>query len=80
VFNTMSYQNPAMDKLIDAARFTTDEKKHEALVHDFTKLAIVEVPRIAIYQPYLDIAMQKNIKGYEYWFHRSLDYRQLSKE
>jgi peptide/nickel transport system substrate-binding protein len=80
VFNTMSYQNPAMDKLIDEARFAADDKKYGSLVHDFTKLAIAEVPRIAVYQPNLDIAMQKNIKGYQYWFHRSLDYRQLSKE
>ncbi len=28
VFNTSSYQNPEMDKLIDAARFDTDPKKY----------------------------------------------------
>ena len=29
IFNTMSYQNPAMDKLIDAARFETDPQKYK---------------------------------------------------
>ena len=38
------------------------------------------VPRVPIYQPNLDVAMQKNIRGYQYWFHRQLDYRQLTKE
>ncbi len=80
VFNTMSYQNPAMDKLIDAARFETDPKKYAEEVRGFFKMAIDEVPRVTLYQPNLDVAMQKNVKGYQYWFHRQLDYRQLSKE
>ena len=79
VFNTMSYQNPEMDKLIDAARFETDPKKYAEDVRGFTKLAIDDVPRVPLYQPNLDVAMQKSIKGYQYWFHRQLDYRQLAK-
>jgi peptide/nickel transport system substrate-binding protein len=80
VFNTMSYQNPAMDKLIDAARFDTDPKKYADDVRGFVKIAVDDVPRVAIYQPNLDVAMQKNVRGYQYWFHRQLDYRQLAKE
>ena len=30
-------------------------------------------------QPFLNVAMQKNISGYQYWFHRQLDYRSLVK-
>jgi len=80
VFNTMSYQNPAMDKLIDAARFDNDPKKYADDVRGFVKIALDEVPRVPIYQPNLDVAMQKNVRGYQYWFHRQLDYRQLAKE
>ncbi len=79
VFNTMSYQNPEMDKLIDAARFESDPKKYADLVRQFTRLAIAEVPRVPLYQPNLDVAMQKGITGYQYWFHRQLDFRQLGK-
>jgi peptide/nickel transport system substrate-binding protein len=79
VFNTMSYQSPAMDKLIDAARFEADKAKYESLVKDFVKLAWDDVPRVPLYQPYLNVAMQKNITGYRYWFHRYLDFRQLAK-
>jgi peptide/nickel transport system substrate-binding protein len=37
------------------------------------------VPRIPLVQPYLSLAMQKNISGYTYWFHRQLDYRSIKK-
>jgi peptide/nickel transport system substrate-binding protein len=79
VFNTMSYRNPAMDKLIEAARFEADPKKYEQAVAGFIDLAFDEVPRIPIAQPSLDVAMQKHIKGYTYWFHLQPDYRDLEK-
>jgi peptide/nickel transport system substrate-binding protein len=37
------------------------------------------VPRVPLYQPNLDVAMQKGITGYQYWFHRQLDFRTLAK-
>ena len=76
VFNTMGYKNPAMDALIDKARFTTGPE-YEAAVKGFIDMAFEEVPRVPIYQPLLNVAMQKNVTGYRYWFHRQLDYRQL---
>ena len=78
VFNTMSYKNPTMDALIDKARFTTG-KEYEEAVKGFIDIAFEEVPRVPIFQPLLDVAMQKNVTGYRYWFHRQLDYRQLAK-
>jgi peptide/nickel transport system substrate-binding protein len=77
--NTMSYQNPAMDKLIDDARFENDPVKYNKEVEDFITLAFTDSPRIPLYDPFLDVAMRKNVTGYRYWFHRQLDYRQLSK-
>jgi peptide/nickel transport system substrate-binding protein len=79
VFNTMSYKNPAMDKLIDASRFEPDRKKYQEQVAGFVNMAFEEVPRIPISQPNMDVAMQKNIQGYKYWFHLQPDYRNLSK-
>ena len=35
LFNTMSYQNPAMDKLIDAARFEEDPQKYKEEIEGF---------------------------------------------
>jgi len=80
VFNTMAYQNTAMDALIDEARFSTDESRYQELVRNFVQIAVADVPRIPLNQPSLDVALQKNISGYQYWFHRQLDFRQLSKQ
>ena len=80
VFNTMSYQNPAMDKPIDVARFAVDKKVYDDAVVEFIRMSIEEVPRVPLWQPILDVGMQKNIKGYTYWFHRQIDFRQLEKQ
>jgi peptide/nickel transport system substrate-binding protein len=82
VFNTMSYKSPEMDKLIDGARIaaaTGDTPTYDTDVKGFVDLAFADIPRIPLYQPFVNVAMQKNISGYEYWFHRRLDYRALVK-
>ncbi|GAB4059734.1 ABC transporter substrate-binding protein [Uliginosibacterium sediminicola] len=80
VFNDSSYKNPAMDKLIDAARFETDKKKYEAQVKSFIDLAHKDLPRVPLGQPVMDVVMNKNISGYTYWFHIQPDYRQIEKK
>jgi peptide/nickel transport system substrate-binding protein len=82
IFNTMSYQNPALDKEIDGARATAasgDKAGYETAVKKMIDIAWNDVPRIPLVQPYLNVAMQKNISGYTYWFHRQLDYRSIKK-
>jgi peptide/nickel transport system substrate-binding protein len=82
IFNTMSYVSPEMDKLIDGARdsaaigATADYTKD---VVGFVNLAFKDMPRVPLYQPYVNVAMQPNVSGYQYWFHRRLDYRNLVK-
>jgi peptide/nickel transport system substrate-binding protein len=79
IFNISSYQNKEMDALIDKARFTTDAAEYEKTVKEFIALCIRDVPVIPLNQPIHDVAMQKNISGYEFWFHREPDYRQFVK-
>src|SRR5260221_11169206 len=82
VFNTMSYQSKDMDALIDgavAAAATGDTATYDRDVKGFVDLAYADMPRIPLYQPYVNVAMQKNISGYQYWFHRRLDYRAMEK-
>jgi peptide/nickel transport system substrate-binding protein len=82
VFNTMSYKSPEMDKMIDGARAaasTGDKAAYDTDVKSFVDLAFKDIPRIPLYQPFVNVAMQKNISGYQYWFHRRLDYRALVK-
>ena len=82
VFNTMSYKSPEMDKLIDGARTAAaagDMPTYDTDVKGFVDLAFADIPRIPLYQPFVNVAMQKNVSGYQYWFHRRLDYRALVK-
>ena len=80
VFNTMSYQNPTLDRLVDASRFENNKKKYDAQVKGFIEIAANDVPRIPLVQPTLDVAMQPNVGGYTYWFHLQPDVRQLYKK
>jgi peptide/nickel transport system substrate-binding protein len=69
IFNTMSYQSKTTDGFIDGA----------VTVKGFVDTAYADMPRVPLYQPYVNVAMQKNVSGYAYWFHRRLDYRTLVK-
>jgi peptide/nickel transport system substrate-binding protein len=82
VFNTMSYQSKEMDAFIEGARedaATGNAAQYEKDVRGFIDLAYADMPRIPLFQPYVNVALQKNISGYQYWFHRRLDYRTLVK-
>ena len=82
VFNTMSYQSKEMDGYIDAARVAAaanNTPAYDSSVKSFVDLAFTDVPRIPMFQPYVNVAMQRNVDGYQYWFHRRLDYRALTK-
>ncbi|MFN8935307.1 MAG: ABC transporter substrate-binding protein [Pseudomonadota bacterium] len=79
VFNTMSYQNAKLDKVITNARFAESKALYDSFVREMIQIAYDEVPRIPLFQPNQDVAMQSNVQGYMYWFHLQPDYRQLSK-
>jgi peptide/nickel transport system substrate-binding protein len=82
IFNTPSYVNADMDVLIDGARAAAaigDKETYARDVKGFISKAYQEVPRIPLFQPFLNVATQKNISGYVYWFHRQLDYRSIVK-
>ena len=79
VFNVANYKNPEMDRLLDAARQERDGAAYESLAKQFIKLAITEVPYIPLYQPVLDVAVNADVNGYVYMFHRQVDARTLTK-
>lgn len=82
IFNTMSYQSKDMDAFIDGAvtaAASGDKATYEKDVKGFVDLAFADMPRVPLFQPYSNVAMQKNVSGYQYWFHRRLDYRALVK-
>lgn len=82
IFNTMSYQSKEMDAFIDGAGAAASVGKQDEYVRNvkgFLDLAFTDIPRIPLFQPFSNVAMQKNVSGYQYWFHRRLDYRAFSK-
>jgi peptide/nickel transport system substrate-binding protein len=79
IFNISAYKNPAMDALIDKARFTADPVEYEQSVKVFIAMCMAEVPVVPLNQPIHDVAMQKNVSGYQFWFHREPDFRQFFK-
>jgi peptide/nickel transport system substrate-binding protein len=82
IFNTQSYVNKEMDAFIDGAYTAAaagQKEKYATDVKGFISKAYHDVPRVPIFQPYLNVATQKNISGYQYWFHRQVDYRKIVK-
>ena len=82
IFNTMSYQSKELDSFVDGAVTAAAEGNtaaYEKDVKGFVDTAFADMPRIPIFQPYVNVATQKNVTGYQYWFHRRLDYRALAK-
>ena len=82
IFNTMSYQSKKTDAFIDGAvtaAANDDKATYDKDVIGMVDQVFADMPRIPLYQPYVNVAMQKNVSGYQYWFHRRLDYRTLVK-
>ncbi len=80
IFNIASYQNPAMDKLIDGARFAPDEADlRQRRAKASCRSAWTRCRWSPICQPLHDVAMQKYMGGYQYWPCREPDFRFLTK-
>ena len=79
VFNTANYVNPALDTLINAARFEGNTEKYDADLVRMNDIVMSDLPRIPLARLLFDVAMQPNVKGYVYWFHTHLDYRTMYK-
>lgn len=79
VFNTCNYVNPALDALIETARFTKDEAEYKKTLSEMVGIVMKDVPRIPLAQMFGDIAMQNGVDNYVYWFHQHIDYRTIRK-
>ncbi|MGD1880197.1 MAG: ABC transporter substrate-binding protein [Kiloniellaceae bacterium] len=80
LFNSSNYENPEIEALVnETLHMAVDDPKYTENVKRMIAIAFQDVPRIPLYQPYLDAAMQKNVEGYAAWFHRQLDCRSISK-
>ena len=80
LFNSMNYHNPEVEALTEASlHLEVDHPDYEPNIKKLLAIFFDEVPLIPVYQPYLDVAMQTNVTGYEYYAHRQLDCRSFQK-
>jgi peptide/nickel transport system substrate-binding protein len=79
-WNYSSWANPEIASLTETSRFELDPVKYEAQSKRMIALAAAEVPAILLWQPNQDAVMSPAIDGYTYWFHRQVDFRDLSRK
>ena len=79
IFNSGDFDNEAAMAMLHEARFERNPVKYDAMVEKFITIVFDDVATVPVYQPSAYVAMQKNISGYRYWFHRQMDYRTLVK-
>ncbi len=80
LFNSSNYDNPEVAKLVgETLHMETDNPEYAPKVKRLIEIAFDDVPRIPLWQPMLSSAMNPELEGYEYWFHRQLDARKFKK-
>ena len=79
-WNYSSWANAEIDELTKRAQFEQDPKAYDAQAKRMIALAAEEVPLILLWQPNQDAVMAPTIEGYTYWFHRQVDFRDLSRK
>ncbi len=78
LFNSSNYHNPEVETLVgETLHIPVEDPAYVPKIKRLLQIAFEDVPRIPLWQPYVDTAMQKNVEGYTYWFHRQLDARPI---
>lgn len=77
LFNSSNYHNEEIETLTaETLHIPVDHPDYAPKIKRMIEIAWDEVPRIALWQPALNVAT-RDVKDYEYWFHRQLDVRSL---
>jgi peptide/nickel transport system substrate-binding protein len=80
IFNSMAYKNDEVEKIIaDTLHMPKSGPDYKEKIARLIKIVSDDVPMIPLYQPFLDVAMQPNVKGYVSYYHRQLDARSMQK-
>ncbi|PWR02694.1 ABC transporter substrate-binding protein [Meridianimarinicoccus roseus] len=79
LFNSSNYYNEEVETLTnETLHMPTDHPDYAPKLKRMFEIAIEDLPRIPLYQPALNVAMN-GAAGYEFWFHRQLDARPLTR-
>ncbi|KPQ11653.1 MAG: peptide/nickel transport system substrate-binding protein [Saliniramus fredricksonii] len=78
LFNSSAYDSEAVHELTERTlHMAMDDPEYAPLIKQMFAHVIEDLPRIPLYQPALNVAMN-GAGGYEFWFHRQLDIRPLN--
>jgi peptide/nickel transport system substrate-binding protein len=78
-WNFGDFQNPEIGQLVQDARWETDPTKYTTMTKRMIQIANDEVPVVLLWQAAQELAAQKNLKGFVYYFHRQVDFRKISR-
>ena len=79
LFNSSNYGNPEVETLVDQTLdMPTTDPEYAPKIKRLFEIAIEDLPRIPLWQPTLNVAVN-GAAGYEYWFHRQIDARGMSR-
>lgn len=79
LFNSSNYRNDELEGLTDETlHMAAEDPSYAPKLQRMFEIAIEDLPRIPLYQPALNVAMN-GASGYEFWFHRQLDARPLKR-
>lgn len=79
LFNSSNYANPEVEALVDETlHMQPDDPDYAPKITRLMQIAMEDLPRIPLWQPALNVGTNA-AEGYEYWFHRQLDARGLSR-
>jgi peptide/nickel transport system substrate-binding protein len=80
LFNSSNYRNEEIETLVDSTLLMpVDDPAYAPNIKRMLEIAFTDVPRIPLYQPYLDTAHSTQVGGYVSWFHRQLDCTRITK-
>ncbi len=79
-WNYSSWNDASVTELGTKARFELDPAEYEQISKQMIAEYVKEMPLVLLWQANQDAVMAANLDGYTYWFHRQLDFRDLSRK
>ncbi len=79
-WNYSSWNDALVTGLGAQARFELDQAKYEEMSKRMIAEYAKEMPLVLLWQANQDAVMVPSLDGYTYWFHRQLDFRDLTRK
>lgn len=78
-WNYSSWDDATVADLGASARFELDTAKYDEMSKQMIAEYVREMPLVLLWQANQEAVMAPNLEGYTYWFHRQVDFRDLSR-